>query len=135
MTERKPPEKSWRSWVEEQIQQAQADGSFEGLQGKGKPIPGIEAPYDPLWWVKKLLEREKLSVLPPALELRASVDRALQAMWPLTDPQQVRDRVIAINEQIARANRTTAAGPPTSLSLLDVETVLAEWRRRRGGHL
>jgi DnaJ-like protein len=133
MTERKPPEKSWRSWVEEQIQQAQADGSFEGLEGQGKPIPGIEAPYDPLWWVKKLLEREKLSVLPPALELRASVDRALQAMWPLTDPHQVRDRVIAINEQIARANRTTAAGPPTSLSLLDVDTVLAEWRRRRSG--
>lgn len=132
MTERKPPEKSWQSWVEEQIQQAQADGSFEELEGKGKPIPGIEAPYDPLWWVKKLLEREKLSVLPPALELRASVDRALQAMWQLTDPQQVRDRVIAINEQIARANRTTAAGPPTSLSLLDVDTVLAEWRRRRG---
>jgi hypothetical protein len=132
MTERKPPEKSWQSWVEEQIQQAQADGSFEELEGKGKPIPGIEAPYDPLWWVKKLLEREKLSVLPPALELRATVDRALQAMWQLTDRQQVRDRVIAINDQIARANRTTAAGPPTSLSPLDVDTVLAEWRHRRG---
>jgi hypothetical protein len=133
MTERKPPEKNWQSWVEEQIQQAQADGRFEELEGKGKPIPGIEAPYDPLWWVKRLLEREKLSVLPPALELRATVDRALQAMWQLTDPEQVRDRVVAINDQIARANRTTAAGPPTSLSPLDVDTVLAEWRRRRDG--
>lgn len=133
MTERKPPEKSWRSWVEEQIQRAQADGSFDGLEGKGKPIRGIEAPYDPLWWVKKLIEREKLSVLPPALELRASVDRALQALWQLSDARQVRERVIAINEQIARANRTTAAGPPTNLSLLDVDTVLAEWRRRRAG--
>lgn len=132
MTERKPPEKSWQSLVEEQIRQAQADGSFEGLEGKGKPIPGIEGPYDPLWWVKKLIERERLSLLPPALELRASVDRALQALWQLSDARQVLERVIAINDQIARANRTTAAGPPTNLSLLDVDTVLAQWRRRGG---
>jgi len=67
MAERKPPDKSWESWVEEQIQQAQAEGGFERLEGAGKPIPGLDAPYDPLWWIKKLLDREKLSVLPPAL--------------------------------------------------------------------
>lgn len=37
----------------------------------------------------------------------------------------------AINAEIARANRTTAAGPPTTLSPLDTDTVLEEWRRRR----
>ena len=44
MTERKPPERNWKSWVEEQIQDAQREGEFDRLEGKGKPIPGIEAP-------------------------------------------------------------------------------------------
>jgi hypothetical protein len=131
MTERKPPNKSWDSWIEELIQRETDKGGFDGLEGKGKPIPGLDAPYDPLWWVKKLMEREKLSVLPLALEVRAKVERGLEEVWRARDEHQVRARVKDINAAIAQANRTTAEGPPTNLSPLDVETVLAEWRRRR----
>jgi len=131
MTEQKPPGKSWKSWIEEQIQDAQRGGEFDRLEGKGRPIPGIEAPYDPLWWVKKLLEREKISMLPLALEVRAKVDKGLDAVWALATEAHVRERVGAINAEIARANRTTAAGPPTTLAPLDVDDILAEWRRRR----
>ena len=84
-----------------------------------------------MWWVKKLLEREKLSVLPPALEVRAKADRMLDEVWTLPTEAHVIDRVAAINAAIARANRTTAAGPPTTLSPLDPDTVLEQWRRRR----
>jgi len=131
MSERKPPERSWKSWVEDQIQDAQREGEFDRLEGKGRPIPGIEQPYDPLWWVKKLIEREKLSVLPPALEVRARTDRMLEGVWALSREAHVAERVAAINAEIARANRTSAAGPPTTLSPLDPGAVLAEWRRRR----
>ena len=131
MTERKPPEKSWDSWIEELIQQARAEGAFDDLEGRGKPIPGIDAPYDPDWWAKKLLEREKLSVLPLALEIRAKVERALDEVWQLRREDEVRERVMAINAQIVRGNRTTAEGPPTSLAPLDIDAVLVEWRRRR----
>jgi len=133
MTERKPPEKSWDSWIEELIQRARGEGAFDGLEGKGKPIPGIDAPYDPEWWVKKLLEREKLSVLPPALEIRAKVDRALDEVWRLAREDEVVRRVTAINTEIGRANRTAAEGPPTSLAPLCLDAILSEWRRRRGG--
>ena len=122
---------SWESWVEEKIQTAQAEGGFDRLEGTGKPIPGLDAPYDPLWWVKKLLEREKLSVLPPALEVRAKVSRALEAIWPQSGEAEVRARVAAINAEIARANRISADGPPTTLAPLDVDEILAQWRRRR----
>lgn len=132
MTERKPPEKDWESWIEEQIRKARAEGAFDDLEGKGKPIPGLDAPYDPLWWVKKLLEREKLSVLPLALEVRARVDRALDAVGRLRREDEVRGLVTALNAEIARANRTTTAGPPTNLAPLEIDAVLAEWRRRRG---
>ena len=131
MAERKPPEKSWDSWIEELIRQARAEGAFDDLEGKGKPIPGLDAPYDPDWWVKKLLEREKISVLPPALEVRAKVGRALEEVWRVRNEDEVRQRVTAINAEIARANRTAAEGPPTSLAPLEPDAVLDEWRRRR----
>jgi DnaJ-like protein len=131
MTDRKPPTKSWKSWVEDQIQHAQQEGAFDHLEGKGRPIPGIDAPYDPLWWVKKLIEREKLSVLPAALEIRARVDRAVEALWAAATEREIAERVAAINAEIARANRTTANGPPTTLSPLDLDDVLARWRSHR----
>ena len=54
-------------WVDMQIQQAIARGEFDDLPGAGKPIKGIDRPHDPDWWVKQLIERERISVLPPAL--------------------------------------------------------------------
>ena len=131
MTEQKPPGKSWDSWIEELIHQARAEGAFDELEGKGKPIPGLDAPYDPDWWVKKLLEREKLSVLPPALAVRAKVGRALEEIWRVRNEDEVRHRVTAINAEIVRANRTVIEGPPTNLAPLEIDAVLAEWRRRR----
>ena len=131
MTEKKPPGKSWDSWIEELIHQARSEGAFDDLEGKGRPIPGLDAPYDPDWWVKKLLEREKLSILPPALSIRAKVGKTLEEVWRVRSEHEVRQRVIAINAEIARANRTVIEGPPTNLAPLDVEAVLEEWRRRR----
>jgi hypothetical protein len=133
MTQRKPSTKTWESWIEQLIREASAEGAFEDLEGKGKPIAGLDAPYDPDWWVKKLVEREKLSVLPPALEIRAKVGRALEEVWRARSEDEVRERVTAINTEIARANRTTMDGPPTNLAKLETDAVLEEWRRRRGG--
>lgn len=43
------------------IRQAMEEGQFDDLPGFGKPIPDIDEPYDPMWWVKKWMKREKLS--------------------------------------------------------------------------
>jgi hypothetical protein len=48
---------------ENRIQQAIEEGQFDDLPGAGKPIPDIDEPYDPLWWVKKWVRREGLSRL------------------------------------------------------------------------
>ena len=131
MTERKPVGKSWDSWIEELIHQARVEGAFDDLEGKGKPIPGLDAPYDPDWWVKKFLQREKLSMLPPALAVRAKVGKVLEEIWRVRSEDEVRQRVTAINVEIVRANRTVIEGPPTSLAPLEIDAVLVEWRRRR----
>src|SRR5215470_6620155 len=92
MTERKPAGKSWETWIEELIHNAREAGEFDDLEGAGKPIPGITDPYDPDWWVKKLLQREKLTVLPPALELLRKVEVGLAALWSVRSETDVRPR-------------------------------------------
>lgn len=46
--------------AEHRISQAIEEGKFDELPGLGQPIPDIDEPYDPLWWVKKWIRRENL---------------------------------------------------------------------------
>ena len=57
-------------WVDLQIQQAMARGDFDNLPGYGKPIADLGSTHDPDWWLKRLVERERISVLPPSLQVR-----------------------------------------------------------------
>jgi Domain of unknown function (DUF1992) len=47
--------------AENRIREAMENGEFENLPGQGLPIPGIDEPYDPNWWVKQWFQREKLA--------------------------------------------------------------------------
>ena len=131
MTERKPAGKSWETWIEELIHNARETGEFDDLEGAGKPIPGITDLYEPDWWVKKLLQREKLTVLPPALELLRKVEVGLAALRSVPSETDVRARVAALNTEIAKVNTRVVEGPPTRLASLDVDEIVSEWRARR----
>jgi hypothetical protein len=133
MTQRKPPGTSWESWIEAQIRVAQEQGAFDNLPGAGKPLPNMDQEYDPLWWVKQLAEREQLSLslLPPSLELLRKVERELATIEKLPDEATVRHRIAALNVEIAKINATAMEGPPTRLGKLDVDQVVARWRRTR----
>jgi Domain of unknown function (DUF1992) len=131
MTERKPPGTSWESWIEAQIRVAQEQGAFDNLPGAGKPLPNLDQDHDPLWWVKQLARREQLSLLPPSLELLRKVERELATLDKLPDEATVRRRIAALNVEIARLNATVVEGPPTRLGPLDVDQLVARWRRTR----
>jgi hypothetical protein len=45
-------------YVERKIREAIARGEFDDLPGSGDPIPDLDD--DPMWWVKKWVERERL---------------------------------------------------------------------------
>jgi hypothetical protein len=130
MTERKPPGQSWESWIDQQIREAREAGEFDNLPGAGKPLPDLNADYDPLWWTKKLIQREQVSALPPALELRRTVERTLEQLQHVRDESEVRRIVEALNAQIRKLNATAVEGPATNLAPFDVEAVLDKWRRR-----
>jgi hypothetical protein len=131
MTERKSPGVSWESWIDQQIRQAREEGAFDDLPGAGKPLADLEQAYDPDWWVKKLVRREGVSVLPAPLELLRKVEAELARIWTLTSERDVRTRAGALNAEIAKVNATAAEGPPTRLAPLDIEALVRDWHRRR----
>jgi len=84
--------------------------------------------------VKQLVQREQISILPPSLELLRKVEKELAAIENLHDEATVRRRVSALNVEIAKVNATVLEGPPTRLSTLDVDQVVARWRRTRSAN-
>jgi hypothetical protein len=134
MTERKPPGTSWETWIDAQIRVATEAGAFDNLPGAGKPLPNLDQEHDPLWWVRQLVQREQISMLPPSLELLRRVERELATIEKLHDEATVRHRVAALNVEIAKVNATVVDGPPTRLGTLDVDQVVARWRRARSAN-
>jgi hypothetical protein len=131
MSQKKPPGVSRESFVERQIREAREAGEFDGLPGFGKPIPELDEPDDELWWVKNLLKRERLSVLPPSLEILRVVERGLEEIGSLRREDEVRNAVAALNEKIRQANFAITWGPPSTLSPLDADEIVAQWRTKK----
>lgn len=44
--------------AENRVREAIEQGQFDNLAGFGQPIPDIDLPYDPDWWVKQWIRRE-----------------------------------------------------------------------------
>ena len=119
------------TWVDQQIQQAIARGEFDDLPGAGKPIQGLGVEHDPDWWLKKLVERERLVVLPPSIQLRkddAELDDLLDRQ--VTEPA-ARELVEDFNARVIRARYQLPSGPPLITMPRDVEETLAAWHERR----
>lgn len=119
------------TWVDQQIQQAIARGDFDDLPGAGKPIEGLGTEHDPDWWLRKLVEREHLVVLPPSIQLRkddAALDDLLDEQ---TTESGVRQVVEEFNARVLRARYQIPVGPPLITQPRDVERAIAEWRVRR----
>ncbi|MFI9494799.1 MULTISPECIES: DnaJ family domain-containing protein [Streptomyces] len=131
MTERKPAGVSFESWVDKQIREAEQRGDFTRLPGFGKPLPGLERPYDENWWIRAKLEREGVSVLPPSLALRKEAEDARDEALGARSEAEARRVLTEMNERIREALRRPPEGPPLTIGPLDVEAVVEEWRAAR----
>ncbi|MFI2367751.1 DUF1992 domain-containing protein [Streptomyces sp. NPDC018833] len=131
MTERKPPGVSFETFVDKQIRDAAERGEFTELPGFGKPLPDGDAAYDELWWIKRKMHREGLSVLPPALALRKEAEDALEKAVRAPSESAVRRIVAEINEKIRAMLLRPPPGPPLGLKPYDADAVVEEWRRAR----
>ena len=119
-------------WVDMQVRRAMERGEFDNLPGAGKPIKGLGSTHDPDWWVKSLVEREKITgVLPPALGLRKE-DAELDAVIDREGSEEGVRRVVAdFNRRVVEARRQLTGGPPVVTPTRDEEAEVVAWRARR----
>jgi DnaJ homologue, subfamily C, member 28, conserved domain len=129
MTERKPPGMSFRSWIDQQISEAEQRGAFDDLPGAGKPIPSRGEADDGQAWLRDYLRREGVSthvVLPTPLRLRRESELLAQTVHTLRSEPQVREAVAELNERIISWRRLPV-GPPIFVPLVDCEEMLRRW--------
>lgn len=113
-----------------QIRRAIERGEFDDLPGSGEPLD-LPDHHDPDWWLKSLMKREGLVMLPPSIQLRkddAALDEQLDEMGSETT---VRREVEQFNERVIRARYSLPAGPPLITMPRDVEATVTAWAVRR----
>ena len=119
-------------YVEIRIQQAMRTGDFDDLPGQGKPIEGLGQVHDPDWWIRRKIQREKITGLgPPALTLRtenAELDARLDA---ITSEREVRETLDDFNRRVVEARRQLLGGPPVVTPVRDVDAEVERWHDRR----
>jgi len=123
--------KFWEALTEKRIREAQEAGEFDRLPGFGQPIPDIDQPHDENWWVKRKLEREQLSALPPALEIRRDKERTLLGLADLKTESEVREHLLLLNERIRKTHYAAVWGPPADTLPVDIEAEVARWQATR----
>ena len=131
MTERKPREISFASWIDRQIGEAQERGAFDNLPGTGKPLPKRALDGDA--WLRDYLDREGVSpeeMLPVPLRLRKEAERLPDTLGELRSEHDVREVVRDLNRRILEWRRIPV-GPPVVLRLVDEEAMVTRWRENR----
>jgi hypothetical protein len=124
-----------QTWVDLQVRAAMERGEFDDLPGAGKPIRDLGTEHDPDWWLKKLVERERLVVLPLSVQLRkedAALDDELDR---LTTEKAVRARLEDFNQRVVKARYALPEGPPLITMPRDVDAEVEAWARRRAARL
>jgi hypothetical protein len=135
MTERKPAGKSFTSWIDQQIQEAQEQGAFDNLSGAGKPLPRRSAAEDGQAWLRDKLRREGVSteeLLPTPLKLRRQTEQLAETLQELRSEQEVRDAVAELNRRIAEWRRVPI-GPNIFVPLVNADLMVSRWRDQHPG--
>ncbi|MHA6621986.1 DnaJ family domain-containing protein [Pseudonocardia sp. DLS-67] len=121
------------SRIDEQIRKAEERGDFADLPGKGKPLPGLDAPYDENWWIKGWIERENVpsdALLPTPLQLRKEAEGLPESVADLPTEEAVRATVSDLNRRIVEWLRAPS-GPAIPVKRVDPEAIVRGWRAAR----
>jgi len=118
--------------VDVAIQQAIRRGDFDNLPGAGKPIPGLGASNDPDWWIRRKIERERLTGLgPPALTLRTEYAELEARLDEISRESDVREHLEDFNHRVIEARRQLLGGPPVVTPTVEIDEWVENWRARR----
>lgn len=137
MTERKPPQLTFTSWIDQQVADAERRGVFDDLPGAGKPLNLGPRPGDGDYgqaWLRDYARREGVpaeEMLPAPLRLRREVEKLAETAGEFRTEQEVREAARELNRRIAEWRRIPL-GPPVHVSLVNADNLVARWRAGRG---
>ena len=136
MTERKPPQMGFTSWIDQQIAEAERRGVFDDLPGAGKPLnlrPGaVDGDYGQAW-LRDYARREGVAaeeMLPTPLRLRREIERLAETAGEFRSEQEVREAAADLNRRIVEWRRIPV-GPPVHVRLVNADDLVARWRKAR----
>jgi hypothetical protein len=136
MTERKPPQTGFSSWIDQQVADAERRGLFEDLPGKGKPLklrPGAPDGDYGQAWLRDYARREGVpaeEMLPTPLRLRREIERLTETAGEFRSEAEVREAAADLNRRIVEWRRVPL-GPPVHVSLVNADNLVARWREAR----
>ncbi len=121
------------TWVDQTIRQAQRRGDFDNLPGAGEPLPSLDSPGDPDWWIRGLIKREKIDLsaaLPGPMALRRERETYPEALLQLPDEATVREALDDFNDRVIADRKRPHAGQgsPTVVGRVDVDQMIERWR-------
>lgn len=134
MTERKPTDVPFGSWVERQIAEAQDRGDFDDLPGTGKPLPAPSGRDAATEWAIRSAKEGDLdtgSFLPPSLKLMREIEDLPRTLARVRTEQRVRAIVEDLNDRIRETHRRPQQGPVLRARPLDVDATVEKWRAAR----
>ena len=129
---KKPPGVKTADWVEGLISDAQKRGEFDNLSGKGKPIPGLDKPYDPDWWIKQKLNDENIDFSPEPIKLKRAAEQRIEELMKFNSQEALVNEIMGINQLIKQANSLPQPAGTVPMPLLDEETEISRWKATRG---
>jgi len=133
MTERKPPQMKFNTWIDQQIADAERRGVFDDLPGKGKPLtikPGAADGDYGQAWLRDYARREGVpaeEMLPTPLRLRREIERLAETAGEFRTEAEVREAAADLNRRIVEWRRIPV-GPPIHVRLVNADDLVARWR-------
>ncbi len=136
MTERKPPQMKFSTWIDQQVADAERRGVFDNLPGKGRPLnigPGAADGDYGQAWLRDYARREGVpaeEMLPTPLRLRREVERLAETAGEFRSEAEVREAAADLNRRIVEWRRIPL-GPPVHVRLVNADDLAARWNTAR----
>jgi hypothetical protein len=136
MTERKPPQMKFTTWIDQQVADAERRGVFDDLPGAGKPLnirPGAADGDYGQAWLRDYARREGVpaeEMLPTPLRLRREIERLAETAGEFRSEAEVREAAADLNRRIVEWRRIPL-GPPVHVRLVNADDLVARWRAAR----
>jgi Domain of unknown function (DUF1992) len=130
---RRPPQMKFRTWIDQQVSDAERRGVFDNLPGAGKPLnlkPGaVDGDYGAAW-ARDYARREGVPVedmLPTPLRLRREIERLAETAGEFRTEAEVREAAAELNRRIVEWRRIPI-GPPIHVGLVNPDNLAVRWR-------